>query len=284
LFIVATGALGRDMPERNLYAPVLVTLGSGAEGSGFYLTGKSNLFFVTARHVLLNEQHGLRSTNATFASYSEEDPEVSIAFQVSLEALWRDDHIRFHASNDVMVVNLGEVFVKANGEKGTVTHDEYIRRVDTGKGIMVTCELSMLKRFAEVLVGNEVFVFGYPRSIGLRELPQIDYDHPLLRKGTVAGKNTQRRTIILDCPVYPGLSGGPVLEVEREGFVTRFIPIGVVSEFVPFAEQWENKKLGYSNLTISNSGYSVITSIDAVLELLDYWHESLDDPNPSKKN
>lgn len=284
LLAAANDDSGRDIPERNIYVPVLATLGNGVEGSGFYLTCKSNLFFVTAKHVLFDEKGTLRSTNATFSSCSEEDLEVRIAYDVNLDALHRDNRIRFHASNDVVVVHLGEVFIKANGEKGTIMHDVYTRRIDTGKGVMIACELSQVKRFSEVFVGNEVFVFGYPRSIGLRELPQFDYDRPLLRRGTVAGKHSKRRTIILDCPVYPGISGGPVLEVEREGFVTHFVPIGVVAEFVPFAEQWENRKLGYSNLTISNSGYAVITSMDSVLELLEYWHETLDKPAPSKKN
>jgi hypothetical protein len=38
-----------------------------------------------------------------------------------------------------------------------------------------------MKKFDEILLGNDVYVFGYPSSIGLRKQPQIDYQKPLIR-------------------------------------------------------------------------------------------------------
>jgi len=69
--------------------------------------------------------------------------------------------------------------------------------------------------------------------------------------------------------VYKGNSGGPVIEIEQVKLTkVKFRVIGIVSQFVPFAEQWLNVTHGYSNLVISNSGDSVVTPIDAVFELL----------------
>ena len=114
-----------------------------------------------------------------------------------------------------------------------------------------------------------MYVFGYPTSLGIKEIPQIDPLRPLLRFGIIAGTNPARKSIILDCPSYPGNSGGPVLEVEEVDLVNRrFRVIGVVSQFVPFAETWVNKTHHYQNLTISNSGYTVAVSMDPVLDLI----------------
>jgi len=133
---------------------------------------------------------------------------------------------------------------------------------------IVSMSRDHVKRFADVLIANEIFIFGYPRSLGIKDIPQFDYDRPLLRRGIVAGKNEKLKTIIIDCPAYGGNSGGIVVEVDKQGLSRGFLVIGVLSQFVPFAEQWENKAHGYSNVEISNSGYSVIVPMDMVLELL----------------
>ncbi len=107
-------------------------------------------------------------------------------------------------------------------------------------------------------------VFGYPSSIGLKNAPQIDYNRPLLRKGILAGTNPATRTLILDCPVYFGNSGGPVLEVDRQGLTATFRIIGVVIQFIPFNETAGSQ----TAMILSNSGYSVAVPMDFVLELL----------------
>ena len=106
---------------------------------------------------------------------------------------------------------------------------------------------------------------GYPSSIGLKQTPQIDYNKPLLRNGIVAGKNKDRKIIILDAEVYPGNSGGPVIQVTRESLADiSYSVIGLVSEFVPFAHKTVSRK----DSILNNSGYSIVTPIDPVLELM----------------
>jgi hypothetical protein len=126
-----------------------------------------------------------------------------------------------------------------------------------------------IKHFSEVLMANQVFIFGYPTSLGLKTIPQIDYLRPLLRVGIVAGTNDQTKTIILDCPAYGGNSGGPVLEVEEERSGARkFRPIGLVLQFIPAIERWKNEPHGDTNTSVYNSGYTVATPMDFVLELV----------------
>jgi hypothetical protein len=124
-----------------------------------------------------------------------------------------------------------------------------------------------VKRFDEVLVSNAVYVFGYPKSLGLPHIPQLDYARPLLRSGIVAGKNEARRAIIIDCLVYPGNSGGPVVEIAHEAPGLRLRVIGVAIEYVPAVTSWEQN--GQKHYNIAHSGYSVVTSMDPVLSLIE---------------
>ncbi len=134
-------------------------------------------------------------------------------------------------------------------------------------GILGVAQASA-KKFADVLTANQVFIFGYPTSLGLKNIPQIDYSKPLLRSGIVAGTNQDLKTIILDCPAYGGNSGGPVLEVEVEGLGRKYRVIGVVSEFVPAVQTWRNSPQASINASVYNSGYTVATPMDFVLDLV----------------
>lgn len=108
-------------------------------------------------------------------------------------------------------------------------------------------------------------VFGYPTSLGLQQFPQLDPMRPLLRKGIVAGTNPASRFLVLDCPVYFGNSGGPVLEVDRQGFGEKLSIIGVVDQYVPFVQQAGSQTIAMQVQT--NSGYSLAIPMDSVLEL-----------------
>ena len=80
-------------------------------------------------------------------------------------------------------------------------------------------------------------------------------------------KNEKNRTIILDVPVFFGNSGGLVVEDQEEE--PQFLPIGVISEYVPFVEELfslqHNEVTSFSR---QNSGYSIAVPIDTVLDLI----------------
>lgn len=128
--------------------------------------------------------------------------------------------------------------------------------------------MDTVKKYDDVLVANEVFLFGYPTSLGLEGSPQLDPQGPVFRRGIVAGFNPNGKSAIIDCPTYPGNSGGPVVEADRTPFQATFKVIGVVSQFVPFEEITTNYPIPYRNVRISNSGYTIATPMDFVLELV----------------
>ena len=273
LFIATgKGQADRAIPDDNLAYPVLVRLDNGSAGSGFFLNNNKNIFFVTAAHVLFDEKSGgIIAKRATLLSYSKNPKETEKnIIELDLSNLLAANKIRKHSTEDIAIVFIADVvtdnYKPSSFKIKFVSGVTSLERAPSG---ILCVDINGTKQFKDVLTANTIYLFGYPTSIGIKEIPQIDSLRPLLRFGIIAGTNPSNKTIILDCPSYPGNSGGPVLEVEELNFSNRrFNIIGVVSQFIPFAETWLNVTHKYQNLTISNSGYAVAVSMDPVLELI----------------
>lgn len=254
----------RYLPDDNLSYPVLVKIGNGT-GSGFYFRTDNKLFFVTARHVLfdiVDPVEPLRHTAAQLISY---DLKISDEQPIVLGVDLSKAKVRKNTDKDIAILELGD----AINEAAQVKFSASVKLSNCPEGANITVVPSgHLKRFNDVLISNEVFILGYPNSLSDPEIPQIESDRPLLRKGIVAGLNKVNETIILDCPVYFGNSGGLAIEIEETGIGSKkFHVIGVVSEFVPFVERLQSIQLGYVNRNYENSGYSVAVPIDTILDL-----------------
>lgn len=253
----------RDLPDDNLRYPVLVELGGGS-GSGFYFRTDNKVFLVTARHVLYNvadKTIPLRDNRLKLTSY---DKDLLIETPIELTVDLSVTPVRKNDLKDIVLVEIADI---KTGSSET-TFVKGVTSLSSGSPQVVVVQSVSLKKFNEVLVSNEVFIIGYPNSLGIPDNPQIESKKPLLRKGIVAGKNSTNGTIILDCPVYFGNSGGIAIEIERVSpFEIKYQVIGVISEFIPFVERLKSLQLGYTNLNFENSGYSVVVPIDTILEL-----------------
>ena len=66
----------------------------------------------------------------------------------------------------------------------------------------------------------------------------------LLEKVLLPEKYSLNKTLILDCPVYGGNSGGLVLEINvtPDGLLANFHLVGIVVQFIPFIDTWQNVK------------------------------------------
>ena len=264
------GETSREIPDDNLAYPVLISLKTGSNGSGFFLNNDSRIYLVTASHVLFDETSGnLKAQQAKLLSYSIDPKETERnIIQLDLKVLVESNRVRKHSSEDVAVVFIA--MSKENADTGQKTLSvvpgvDVIQKAPSG---ILGVNFESVKPFKDVLTANPIYVFGYPTSLGMKEIPQIDPLRPLLRFGIVAGTNPDGKTIILDCPSYPGNSGGPVLEVENVDLgKKKFKVIGVVSQFIPFSETRANITHKDKNLTISNFGYTIAVSMDPVIEL-----------------
>ncbi len=266
----------RSIPEDNLAYPVLVQFPDGL-ASGFYLNTLTSTYLVTAKHVILDPQSGhLRSGPMRLLSYPRDPKESGTnIILVDIAALSRAGEIKGHPTADVAVVRVGEVMksepdkIRDKGPVGQALR--FIPGVtvsmSTPSGLLGV-SIEAIKKYDDILVANEVLLFGYPTSLGIQGSPQLDPLRPLLRRGIVAGLNPSTKSVIIDCPSYPGNSGGPVVEVDRSALSATFNVIGVVSEFVPFAEKSITYPIGYQNINISNSGYTTVTPMNFVLELV----------------
>lgn len=266
----------RIIPEDNLAYPVLIKLGSGGTGSGFSLKTDEKAFLVTAKHVLFNEKGALRSETISLVLQNKDvNDDSTTIYAVDL----LKSKLLKHKSADVAVVEIGSI--KDNPKTGgfSLVYGEGVEALQQGlTGTIFVNANTATKELQDVLISNDVFLYGYPGSLGLKDSPQFDYNKPLLRKGVVANVYKAAGTIIIDCPAYYGNSGGPVVEVEivstPQGLAFSHKVIGVVSQLIPFVEEWENKRSKQVNVEVSNSGYSVAVAMDKVFELIGYKKSS----------
>ncbi|PYJ87027.1 MAG: hypothetical protein DME22_03010 [Verrucomicrobia bacterium] len=247
--------------------PVLIAHERGT-GSGCLLRMSNSVYLVTAKHVLFGTNApALLSPIARLKSYSRAGTTNVSArtLEIDLGQLLSAGEVRFSTNRDVAIVRIEEC---SSNDVNIVSYLPGITFLSPERGLQIAAP-EVICPAKDVDVGAEVFMFGYPTSLTglIREI--FDPSEPLLRKGIVAGINLGKRTIIIDCPAYFGNSGGPVIQIEHPALnQTRFRIIGLVSGFVPFQEEWENKTMGYSHLIKSNSGYTVVEPIEIALELV----------------
>lgn len=257
----------RTIPDDNLALPVSLTLITGDFGSGFYLRGKRFIYLVTARHVLFDPNTGaLKADCVDITSYQKDPANFSPSiFSINLKALHAAGKIK-QKDRDIVAVQIGECKHISKDENPIQFFNGVISKANRLE--IVTAELAGLTKFEGVAVTGDVFVSGYPKSIGIGH-NQFDYERPLFRRGVVAGLNYSNKSIILDCIVYPGNSGGPVIQVDNLADGSRrFSVIGIVTQLIPFSGSWVNNQFKYSDTSFTNSGYSVAEPMDSVLELL----------------
>lgn len=237
--------------------------GNESYGSGFYVNVDNVIYLITAGYVLFNLKTGnIISDNVEFVSYTFDNNVANKnVIRADLNALYKSKNARLHNTHDIGIVKIGSL--QYIDGKSRVKFDGNIKIISDYRQIWGAGK-DIIKRHENVLESNDAYIFGYPRSLGMKSSlfkysMQIDPDFQLLRKGIVAGKDNYTKTIILDCPGYPGNSGGPALEAEsRDDGSVDFRIIGVIIEFVPFM----------NNGQVSNSGYSIVESMDMVLDSL----------------
>jgi hypothetical protein len=217
-----------------------------SSGSGFILGTSNSVYLATARHVVFNPKRnwelwgpiGHLRYFGRAANPQGLPPTGSLNINYSTLILLGE--VRYSTNHDVCLIRLGDLVPTADLKGGKLNFLNAVTNASPGV-IVPFHPLTRMKRLYDVEAGEEVYLFGFPKSIGLDESPQIDGSYPLLRRGIVAGFNNAKGTVILDCPAYQGDSGAPVLSKVHAGVDWEFSFIGIQTEFVPFREIWENK-------------------------------------------
>jgi hypothetical protein len=203
-----------------------------------------------------SQKLSLKAKKAILLSWdSESDPVNPIKVALDLKSLYEKNNLKYSDNSDIAIAKIFKV--TDENQDGRIKGKWLVPILSRKKNLQVIfLNESSVKKFSDVQVGNDVFMFGYPTSIS-RD-PQLNIMKPLLRKGIVAGKNIDLESIILDCPAFYGNSGGLVIEVEETGmFTNKYRGIGIVTSLIPFQKQW-----------LENSGYSTVVPMDNVEDLI----------------
>ncbi|MFC1730082.1 trypsin-like peptidase domain-containing protein [candidate division KSB1 bacterium] len=273
-FGISSLLYSQHLPDPFIKSPVFIEHEKGY-GTGFFIQDSMFTYFVTAKHNLAefrpdeeNEENRYRLlTKKIKLTTYRDDPVVTEKNTMYVDILEAFDSklILFHKNQDLVVIVMGQVEKLQMGGSRT----NYFPFITKDKSSWIfTIHYSLFQPYDDVRIGDEIFIFGYPTSLGIIQSPQFDYERPLLRKGIVAGKYDEEKTLIIDCPSYPGNSGGPViLRNIRQDRIDYYL-VGVVVEFIPYEEKWINTRSRLTNTDRFNSGYSVAVSINSIIELI----------------
>jgi V8-like Glu-specific endopeptidase len=280
--IVVPSMVAQDVLPSALHAvPVLIelpTAGGISFGTGFYMVMGTNVFLVTAAHVIFaspdpNDTTLISSTIGLLSYDTNENARLSNTFTINLSQYQKEGRIKRYPTHDVAVLYAGTseppyrnvAWSAISGHQSSATH---------------TWGTNECTLFSNVPDGSQTITLGYPAellkpdAIQLQSLEKawaeadIDFDYPLIRPGSVAQKSLSKGKIILNSDVYGGNSGGPVLIVQHPSLgVTDYRIVGLVTKFVPVLTR-DEPRIGLTNTVEVYSGYSVAEPIDYAIELM----------------
>lgn len=268
--------MANRIPRDNLAYAVLLSINEGKSlGSGFRMKVHGLNYLVTAKHVLYDRHDQLYGPTLIVTCHSADRSAASpLILQVDLDKAKILKDRKF----DIAAILIGRNEALDGHDYDTplkklqadlmrptkLIGESYVKNIQTGTNQAVSVDVEAVGMLNSVSLASDVYLLGYPTSLGMQQSQYYDFSKPLIRKGIVAGIDGSKSAFVIDCPAYPGNSGGPVVEHCSDGY---FRVIGVVSKYIPFETKWHSNRGDVVNTDISNSGYTVCVSMDAVLSL-----------------
>ncbi len=259
------------MPEFIQKIPVLIEVPidekTQIQGTGFFLTKNQKVYFLTAKHVLEDSKYPLGASTIILTAYSTQKGFLN-------QIHWRLDYKKLKQNNLVLFNKEDKDVVAIEVARGTPPKlNDGILSDQKNGDLVSSVPDNVIKMYKDVLISNDVYLLGYPTSLGLIKNPSLDLTRPLLRKGIVAGLNDSSKTIILDCFAFGGNSGGPVFQVEHTPNMIpdypKFYLIGLVTQYVPYVDPYKSLQNDLEMMIFAeNSGYSIVEPMDSIYEML----------------
>lgn len=253
--------------------PVLIYQELGeSTGAGFFVRDSVKWYLVTARHLLVDIKSGKlineKCNLQVFSSDLTKDDRCNMT--VNLKLALDSGRLHYNTKDDVVAVEMGSAGAKGLllNSNGALTSSKVAEKND----VLKATSLSSIEDFKNVRWGEDIMLYGYPTSLGLKPLPQYDYDKPLLRAGVVAGKYVDRHTLVVDCQTFGGNSGAPVVKktMDEDG-KSKYVLVGIVTDYIPYFDRRMDLNEGKrteETIYQNNSGYSVVVPMDVVAELV----------------
>ena len=213
------------------------------------------LWLITNKHVL----SGLKEVYIKFNSATEPN---SADYRVELVA--KNGKTRWigheEANTDVAAIFLNAGFLTAeNRHYSFIRSDQHV----------LTRDKMATDRVTE---GDRVFVLGFPMGLVAAERQYV-----ICRSGSFARVRdyleNRTRDYLVDAPVFPGNSGGPViicpsaLAIQGTNTINKADFIGVVKSYVPYQDAAVSQQTGRPRILFEeNSGLTAVEGAQAVLD------------------
>lgn len=254
-----------DKIEKTIQSTVLIKIGSFS-GSGILVQDTlQQIHLITAKHVLFDQEQNFKkliSDQAIIQFYAKNFKTDSVNYIfVDLKKLLLEGQVKTDSVMDIALVTLAKI------DTNSLIHyvDGIERRGHNAKYFPYPLLDISITKVDDLFLGEDVIVVGFPNSIGLRQLPQFDYNKPLLKRGAIASISDNFKTFIIDCPVYHGNSGGPVF-LERKSFDRYSLRlIGIAVEYIPLLNPTASQK----DIAIETSSYAVVVPIKYAFRLFE---------------
>jgi hypothetical protein len=236
------------------------------------------MYVVTARHVLFKEIDGVYSLYDNSATIRAPDFQGGENQPAIFDNLLNEANTCYNEEFDVALIHLGTYRLTNNNK---ALHPAY--REETQQTQLPTTRAQFYgehskRALDQVSVGTDVFIAGYPTSLGIREyIDFFDTDRPVIRKGIVSHINYKKQHIIIDCFVFAGNSGGPVFQSIDQPDARESL-IGLVSKYVPYRQTYVIPNENIRQVNYINSGYTVVVSMDHVIKTILEFSQKLPDP------
>lgn len=125
--------------------------------------------------------------------------------------------------------------------------------------------------FADICEGDEVYYLGYPSGLG----SDFARNHPVLRKGIIAQKDSETKTFLIDGFSFPGSSGGPVFladhyskdKIKTASGMKRPAALGFIGIVSHSKYRTDNFRTAQGSITLTqNLGLTKVFSTDLIKE------------------
>jgi hypothetical protein len=242
------------------------------EASGFlygrFVAKKSDtentyaLYLVTNRHVI--EEHAALPNSASL--WVKFNLETAGAYEIQLQnpdgkPSW---HGHPNGAVDVAVIPINPPFLKSEGARfGFFKSDREVLNRQKAKEVGLT-------------EGDGAFVLGFP--MGLVDRGQ---DYVIVRQGAIAKvrsalDSSTESSFLLDCFIFPGNSGGPVVlkpeivAIDKTKPISQAYLLGIVKGYIPYVDVAVSAQTKRPRVTFEeNSGLAEVILVDYIDEAID---------------
>lgn len=216
------------------------------------------LWLITNKHVLV----GLKTIYIKFNSAQEPN---SLDYKVALIA--RNGRPRWIGHPDEPI-DVAAIFLNAGVLQKDQRHFAYFH------SDAHTIAKSQMKEVG-ITEGDRVFVLGFPMGLVSPERQYV-----ICRGGHIARLRDfiedKTRDYLVDCMVFPGNSGGPVvlcpsaLAIEGTNAIKKADLVGIVKSYVPYTDVAVSQQTKRPRILFEeNSGLTSVESVDAIRETVE---------------